>query len=115
VLLTLGDWSWAEEMVSGRSIPLQITFLALLVAVLASGQRAAMRFGLAGLLCGLMVANRFDAVPFAAAIGGLLLLTRDRRWLAVFAVAAVLPVLPWVVYSLIHFGRRTHLTTGWWR
>lgn len=104
VLLSLQDRAWLDELVAGRSIPLQTVFASLLVAVLASPWPAARRFGLAGVLCGLMLANRTDAPACVAALSLLLLLTPDRRWLPVFAAAACIPVLPWVYYSLTHFG-----------
>ncbi len=104
VMVTVGDRTWLDEVLSGRSIPLQMALLSGALGALASAWRPGWRFGVAGLLCGLMLANRFDAAPFLVALAVLLLGAPDRRWWPVFLLAAFVPVLPWIGYSLLRFG-----------
>jgi hypothetical protein len=94
------------EMQAGRTIPLQLLLYALVLLALLRGEGITpARAVLIGLLTGLAMLNRFDAVllpvPVALAAGWL---TRSpAKGLAVLA-AALATVSPWVAYSLAHFG-----------
>lgn len=106
LVLLLGPDMLLLEMEAGRTIPLQLLLYALVLRGLVRG--AAITFAqaaLIGLVTGLAVLNRFDAVllpvPVALAIAWL---TRSpAKGLAVLA-AALVAVSPWVAYSLTHFG-----------
>lgn len=105
-LLLLGPNMVLAELGAGRKIPLQLLLYALILWGLL-GARAITLAGAAGLglLAGLALLNRFDAVlvPLAVA-GAVLVLTRHpARALAALAVS-VLTVSPWIYYSLTTFG-----------
>jgi len=105
VLLT-GPNMLLIEMQAGRTIPLQLLLYALVLRGLMRGasitlaQAAAM-----GLIAGLAVLNRFDAVllplPVALVIGWL---TRSPAKALAALGATLVAVSPWVAWSLTHFG-----------
>jgi hypothetical protein len=106
LLLLLGPNMLLIEMQAGRTIPLQLLLYALVLIGLVRG--AAITFGqaaLIGLVAGLAVLNRFDAVllpvPVALAIGWL---TRSPAKALAALAASLVAVSPWVAYSLTHFG-----------
>jgi hypothetical protein len=106
LVLLLGPNMLLIEMQAGRTIPLQLLLYALVLwgLVRAEGMTLA-RAALIGLVAGLAVMNRFDALllplPVALAVGWL---TRSpAKGLAALA-ASLIAVLPWVAYSLTHFG-----------
>ena len=105
-LLMLRFLGLREELSSGRSIPLYLCELALLGTLLI-GLDTAPRYlsALTGLLAGVMLMTRFDALPAVAALvvgAPFTGVTRDR--MAVLAGCIIVAVAPWIVYSLAHFG-----------
>jgi hypothetical protein len=105
VLLT-GPNMLLIEMQAGRTIPLQLLLYALVLWGLLRGAGITLAHAaVIGLVAGLAVLNRFDAVllpvPVALAVGWL---TRSpARGLAVLA-AALVAVSPWMAWSLATFG-----------
>lgn len=105
VLLT-GPNMLLTEMQSGRTIPLQLLLYALVLRGLLQGRAiTVLQAALIGLLTGLAVLNRFDALllplPVALAVGWL---TRSPAKALASLAAALVAVSPWVAYSLTHFG-----------
>lgn len=105
-LLVLGPRMLLDEMGAGRTIPLQLMLLALVLLCLLGGRRITSAGALAiGILCGLCVLNRFDAVMLPL-LSAAMIVWLTRRWLpglaALFASAIVL--MPWVIYSMSTFG-----------
>lgn len=105
VLLT-GPNMLLIEMQAGRTIPLQLLLYALVLLGLLKGEAITLvRATGIGLLTGLAVLNRFDALllplPTALAIGWL---TRSPAKALAALAAAVVAVSPWMAYSLTHFG-----------
>jgi len=106
LVLLLGPNMLLIEMQAGRTIPLQLLLYALVLLGLVRGRAITLAgAALIGLVAGLAVLNRFDAVllplPVALAVGWL---TRSpAKGLAALA-ASCLAVLPWVAYSLATFG-----------
>ncbi len=106
LVLLLGPNMLLIEMQAGRTIPLQLLLYALVLLGLLKGEGITFaRAALIGLVAGLAVLNRFDAVllpvPVALAAGWL---TRSpAKGLAALA-ASTLAVSPWAAYSLAHFG-----------
>lgn len=102
----LGPNMLLAELGAGRTIPLQLLLLALILSSLLQGARISL-VGAAGIgfLAGLGVLNRFDAVLLPLLITAMILwLTRSpKRALAAVAAAGV-AVAPWVIYSLTTFG-----------
>ena len=105
-LLLLGPNMMLIEMSAGRTIPLQLLLYGLILLGLlkGAGMGIAQVAGI-GVLAGLAVLNRFDALmlPFLCAviIGWL---TRKPAYALVSLAFAALAVSPWIVYSLGTFG-----------
>lgn len=119
-----------EEISAGRTIPLQMAILTGLTLVLLRTKKMNMGAGLAlGALSGLAVMNRFDAIFFPILLFAWLLLYKRNIW-AVIACActAALVCMPWILYSITHFGTvfatdnsgiafsadRAAFVTDWW-
>lgn len=95
------------ELLAARAIPLQLLLLACTLWTMThNGLHPLLRAAMLGLLAGLLLMARFDALFLA---GGLVLvaafLARDLRALPVAALALLLPLAPWVLYSLATFGQ----------
>ncbi len=106
-LLTLiDDQMLLGEIVSGRSIPLQMLLFATILYLLLQQRNLRIAHGLAlGALAGLAVMNRFDALLFPIIMcAGLIFMTRRIAIGAAFASAAALMISPWVYYSVTTFG-----------
>jgi hypothetical protein len=106
LLLLLGPNMLLANLGAGGNIALQLLLLALLLRALLAGDRIGpARAAVIGLLAGLAILNRFDAVllPFlsAAMIAGL---TRRPTLVLMALAAAAVAVSPWVYYSLTTFG-----------
>lgn len=105
--------SYVDEIAAGRSIPLALFWLAVLSA-LAIGPLTRRRAFAMGVVAGLAVMTRFDALPFAAAFLLLMGAGFVRRpqvtWptrlglTALFGAGLLLAVSPYIAYSLTHFG-----------
>lgn len=63
------------------------------------------KWGWAGVIAGLAIVTRADAILVAATIGLYLLATRQPiRYLLYFGVACALTALPWFVIALVYYG-----------
>ena len=106
LLLLLGPKMLLIDMSAGRTIPLQLLLFALVLLGLLGGERIGVAKAAAiGLVSGLAVLNRFDALPFpliVAAMIGWQTRSPARALMALAASAAA--VSPWVVYSWANFG-----------
>lgn len=94
------------EMSAGRTIPLQMLLYALVLAGLVLPQRIGLALAAGiGLVAGLAVMNRFDALPlpFAAALA-IGWLTRSPARAVTALAASAITVLPWAAYSLATFA-----------
>lgn len=94
------------ELAAGRTMPLQLLLYALTLLGLLRGPAIGVTLGTAlGLVTGLAVLNRFDALPLPLLVAAMVFwLTRGPLpTLAVLGAAAV-TVSPWVAYSLTTFG-----------
>ena len=106
LLLLLGRGMLIGEMTAGRSIPLQLVLFALVLLGLLRASRMSIAGGLGiGVLSGLAVLNRFDAVilPFLTA-AAIWWLSRRPTLAPVVLVGAAVTVSPWIIYSLTTFG-----------
>lgn len=104
--LLFGPNMLLAELGAGRTIPLQLLLYALVLLGLLAGRDIGLgRAAAIGLIAGLAVMNRFDAVLLPLLATGMIAwLTRSpARTLAALAAAA-LAVSPWVLYSLTTFG-----------
>lgn len=95
------------ELLAARAIPLQLLLLAATLWAMTRRELSPLtRAVTLGLLAGLLLMTRFDALFLA---GGLVLaaafLARDWRALPIAALAALLPLMPWMLYSLATFGQ----------
>jgi len=129
-VLILSHGGLIDEITGGRSIPLQLCLYAALLWVLA-GPDGWRRWALAGLLGGLAVMNRFDALPLAVALAGAVAAMAGRRCAAAgagYLGALLIALTPWIAYSRLRFGRwfvsdnggiafsadRQAYVTDWW-
>ncbi|MEM7779316.1 MAG: GtrA family protein [Pseudomonadota bacterium] len=106
IALLLGPSMMLTEMNAGRTIPLQMLFFALMAFALARG-RAISLGGAAwiGVLAGLAVMNRFDAIMLPLLVAATIIWLTRRPILALASIAASLVVIsPWIAYSLTTFG-----------
>ena len=96
------------EVLSGRAIPAAVLCVVLLLLVLARpGGLSRRTYALAGFLAGASMAMRFDNMTVVAFLGFcVLVFSGKKRWSNTLccAVGALVPLLPWIAYSMIHFG-----------
>lgn len=109
--LLLGPKMLVAELEAGRTMPLQLCLYAVVLLGLLKGREISLSRAVGiGLVAGLAVLNRFDAILLpvfaAAAIGWF---TRKPVNAVAALVAAVVTVSPWIYYSLTTFG--THFAT----
>jgi hypothetical protein len=105
-VLLLGPNMLLIELGAGRTIPLQLLILSLIVLGLLQGRALtlAQAAGL-GALAGLALMNRFDAVLLPLLVAGAVLWLTRRPARALAALGASLIVIsPWIAYSLTTFG-----------
>lgn len=105
-VLLLGPNMLLIELGAGRTIPLQLLLMALIVLGLLQGRALslAQAAGL-GALAGLTLMNRFDAVLLPLLVAGAVLWLTHRPARALAALGASLIVIsPWIAWSLITFG-----------
>lgn len=110
--LLILDQYYLEEVYAARSIPLSILLTTCAAAVAVRLYQVQYRCKsmviLLGVLTGLNMMNRFDEISLAAFLGLVLFLTapeKKRFRIVLLYLAGLLPViLPWVIYSLVHFG-----------
>lgn len=105
-ILLIAQPGFVGELTGGRSIPLQLLLYALLLYVLVTRPVKRLRDGLyIGVIAGLAVMNRFDALPFTAAIILMVAVLSRSVAVSMIAFAGVLAILsPWIAYSLNTFG-----------
>ncbi|MEO1488658.1 MAG: glycosyltransferase family 2 protein, partial [Pseudomonadota bacterium] len=94
------------EMQAGRTIPLQLLFFALVLLGLCNSQKINVKRAIAiGLIAGLCVLNRFDAVLFPFVTAGLIAwLTRKPALALVSFIASATAISPWIAYSWATFA-----------
>lgn len=106
LLLLLGQEMLLAELFGGRTIPLQLFLMSILLFLLIRFPTLNMKAAAAlGLVAGIAVLNRFDAIflPLLLAFAiGMLTKTPRLGLISFFCSAAVL--LPWVAYSVNTFG-----------
>ncbi|CAN5370134.1 hypothetical protein BH10PSE13_BH10PSE13_11300 [soil metagenome] len=139
-LLVLSHGGFVQELLSGGTIPLQMTLYAIVLWVLMLPEFAARhpvrQAAVLGLLCGLALMNRFDALPFVVSMLLVLIFLTGSgvtSWSKLqvplaYLVSVQITVSPWILYSRQHFHRwfatdnsRTALSadplayvTDWW-
>ncbi|MDP4604966.1 MAG: glycosyltransferase family 2 protein [Erythrobacter sp.] len=106
LILLLGPNMLLIEMSAGRTIPLQLLIYALLLLGLLKGARISLAQAAGiGLLAGLAILNRFDAVLLPVLVAGMIgWLTRSPARVLASLVASAAAVSPWVLYSFTTFG-----------
>jgi hypothetical protein len=104
--LLFGPNMLLTELGAGRTIPLQLLLYALVLLGLLDGRGMSVsRTGGVGLLTGLAVLNRFDAVLLPLLVAAMIgWLTRSPARALVALATAAMAVSPWVLYSLMTFG-----------
>jgi glycosyltransferase involved in cell wall biosynthesis len=104
LLLLLGG-ALTNEMTAGRSIPLQLVFFAIiLLNLLRAGRLNIAGAAGIGIVSGLAILNRFDAVMLPVLIAAALWWLSRRPTLALMVlVGAAVAVSPWIIYSLATF------------
>ncbi len=105
-VLLLGPNMLLIELGAGRTIPLQLLILSLIVLGLLRGQALTLvQAAGVGALAGLALMNRFDAalLPLLVAGGVWWLTRRPARALAALG-ASLIVISPWIAYSLTTFG-----------
>jgi hypothetical protein len=106
LLVLTGPKMLVDELAAGRTIPLQLALYALVLIGLLGGARiTAARAAAIGLVAGLAILNRFDALLLPLLVAGAIgwLTRRAVPVLAALATAAI-AVSPWVVFSLAVHG-----------
>ncbi len=96
-----------ENVLAASPIAHTIALLALvLLAYTRPGPIGPRRAALLGGLIGLVIMTRFDALPMAFVLGGLVVFAADRRLLAMttYTVAVLTVLFPWIAYSFTTFG-----------
>lgn len=127
-VLVLSHSGLINEILGGRSIPLQLVLYAVLLWVLGY-PRTVLRYAVAGLCCGLTLMNRFDAMPFAIVITLLVIFTSGApRGKLAYTATFLLSLTPWIYLSRLRFHRwfatdnsdislrvdPTAFVTDWW-
>jgi hypothetical protein len=96
---------FGDEVLAGRTIPLQLALYASVLAVAGQGPLQARQGLPMGLLLGLAVLNRFDALPVAVLLPlAAILLQPNARFFATYTLSLATAISPWIVYSRTHFG-----------
>ncbi|WP_426265756.1 hypothetical protein [Sphingomonas sp. LHG3443-2] len=94
-----------DEVLAGRTIPLQLALYATVLAITARGLLRLREGLLVGLTIGLAVMNRFDALPVALLLPFLALLLRPKAtFFAGYIATFLLTISPWMIYSRARFG-----------
>ena len=108
-LMLLTRDQYVNEMMSGRSIPLALLILVLLLRVYFSlSTRTLGRAALLGLLAGLSMLTRFDFLASGLVLGLVIAWYARKQSLLVkpvYLVVLAITVSPWVVYSLSYFSK----------
>ncbi len=104
----LTNRKYLSEVLSGRAIPAAVLCVILLLLLFTQARVwTGKRLFLAGVIAGISMATRFDNLTVVAFVGLCVLLwAGKKRWRGIlcYGVGALLPLLPWVVYSAARFG-----------
>ena len=101
----IADAHFVGELFAGRTIPLQLLLFAIALGLLASNSIGNARGAIIGLVLGLAILNRFDALVPALVIGcGILLWTQRLPVLLSYFGALMAMLSPWILYSLAVHG-----------
>lgn len=99
------DPSFVDEIAAGRAMPLHMLLLACLLLVLFRGAGGWRSNALLGGMAGLLVMNRFDALPVAAGVLLLgLLRWQSLRGTILAGGVLLLVISPWIAHSWLRFG-----------
>ncbi len=95
------------ELIGARSIPLQLLLFALLaICLVSSDLKSWLRAICSGVLMGLLIMNRFDALPAVVMLLLIAFFLERNIWVSLLSTAMLLLVIsPWMDYSLQHFGK----------
>ena len=106
LLMLLGPKMLLIEMSAGRTIPLQLLLYALvLLGLLGRDRMSAAKAAGIGLVAGLAVLNRFDALPLPLIVAAMIgWQTRSPARVVAALAASAAAVSPWAVYSWTTFG-----------
>jgi len=106
LLQLLGPGMLIGEMAAGRAIPLQLVFFAIILLGLLRAERMTVTGAtILGLVSGLAVLNRFDAIMLPLFTAAAIWWIVRRPTLAFVAlVGAAVAVSPWIIYSLTTSG-----------
>jgi len=107
----LGSPWYLDEVMGGRAIPIAVLLFAVMLLLLHRALTATARVewlaAAAGVAAGLVFEVRFDFLLPAVVIGGAMAAGQARagtRLAAAYFAGLAVAVLPWVVYSVTHFG-----------
>ena len=106
LLQLLGPGMLLDEMTAGRTLSLQLFFFSIIFLFLIDVNRLGTVGAIAiGVLSGLAVLNRFDAIllPLVSGIA-VWFFTRSLVSTLVTLLSAAVAISPWIIYSLITFG-----------
>jgi hypothetical protein len=98
---------YLTEVFAGRSIPLAVLLILLAAALItqSDAQHSWRSAAAAGLMAGLAVQVRFDALGIFLLLGAYCLMERRRALhLTGYLIAGFAALAPWAAYSLQHFG-----------
>ncbi len=110
--LLFTNYDYLEGVFSGASLPLSFLLFAISAFVISelflNQEFSIKKLIVLGVVAGLNVANRFDEVSFLVYLVPAVFVSvpKGRKVLscAIYTLSAAIPVLPWSIYSLRHFG-----------
>ena len=105
LLLIIGPGMLLGEMLAGRSIPLQLCLYAIVLLCLLQGERIDfISSATIGLVAGIAILNRFDAILLPIFSTFLIWWLTRRPVVALVALASsIIALLPWISYSISTF------------
>jgi hypothetical protein len=104
-ILSFAHYGYWDELVAGRTMPLQLALYAVIIWLAALPSLGLGRAWLIGLFAGLSVLNRFDALPLVLTLPLVLFLTgASIRGGFAYLFGALTGLFPWIYYSLSRFG-----------
>lgn len=104
-LCLLSASAFIEEYQAGRGVILNVMLFAAIMSLYVNRNMASVqRYFFLGLFAGLAALNRFDFVASCFVLGALLIYFERSKQIWLFIVGALLGMLPWIIYSEIHFS-----------
>lgn len=104
----LTNRKYLSEVLSGRAIPAAVLCVAVILLLLSGPERWGRKnLALVGLVAGISMVTRFDNLTMVGFVGlCVLLLSGKECWsrTVCYGLGALVPLLPWVVYSVTRFG-----------